>query len=468
MKNYDKFIREIHDIQRWLHTTIYSYGVATTDLTTKLTAKINVEQSVANAFCDTGYNVYSLIQRLSTDNVKMCKELALIRSISALEVYLIDSIGEIYSSNKSPFMKKGEIEYQIGEILSCTDIKELHDKYIEKQCRQLHSGGFEEIIKFYKNRFDIDFAKFNTSINTNNYGLHQIKQYHKKRHLIIHCLGKTDEQYRKTFNTSDTVIKLDENDLNILFKLILQFAYYVNNKAETYVTTAPPDNRVSIKVEICDNSVGGVFDPSYAIPIQKNTSLPLSVLLEKIEYESENVFTVELHGVYSYLRKYYKILKKVASSGKLRILSFDTVSIISIKKPVKQYAWAEVETVIKLLPEKPWPKNIHKEIARTLGWSNTKVFSIINNIVNEQPNMLHLTPKRKTLNIGDSFEITIDSQGISAEKIDWNTDNDRVATVNCGNIYAISPGTAHISARIPGTTNYDVCTIVVGEKNTIL
>ena len=36
MKNHDKFIREIYDIQRWFHTTIYSYKVAVTDLTAKM------------------------------------------------------------------------------------------------------------------------------------------------------------------------------------------------------------------------------------------------------------------------------------------------------------------------------------------------------------------------------------------------------------------------------------------------
>ena len=468
MKNYDKFIREIHDIQRWFHTTIYSYKVATKDLTERLSANNNVEQDVADAFNDVGYNSFSLIHRLSTDNIKMCKELALIRSISALEVYLIDSIREIYFTNKSPFMKKGVIEYQLGEILSCTDINELHEKYIEKQCRQLHSNGFEEVIKFYKNRFDIDFTKFNTTVNSKTYGLLQIKQFHQKRHLIVHRLGKTDEQYRKAYNTSDTEIKLDENDLTVLFKLLLQFAYFVNNKAEAHVTTEAPKNRVAIKIEILDNSICQIFDPTYTIPIKKDTSLPLSLLLEKMEYESENVFTIKLHGAFPYLRKYYKLLKKIASSGKMKILSFETISLVSNKKSVKQYAWADVEKVIELLPEKPWTKNIHKEIAQKLGWSNTKVFEIINNIVNEQPNTLRLSPKTKTLNIGDSFEITVNSQGIPPEKIDWKTDNDRVATVNCGKIYAISPGFAQISARIPGTTNYDMCTIVVGEARTPL
>lgn len=464
MKSYDRFIREVHNINRWLYTTIYSYKIATTDLRTRLSANDDVESSVADAFNDIGYNAFSLIHRLSTDNTKMCKELALIRSISALEVYLIDSIREIYHSNKSPFMKTAVIEYQLGEVLSCTDINELHDKYIEKQCRQLHSGGFEEITKFYKTRFNIEFTKFNTTIESKTYGFNQIKQYHQKRHIIVHRLGKTDAQYRKTYNTFETEVKLEESDLSVFFKVLLQFAYFVNNKAELHITTAPPENRIAIKVEMYDDSASNVFDPSYLISIKKDTSLPLSILLEKIEYESESVFTIKLHGVFSYLRKYYKLLQKIASSGKIKIISYETVSNVSNKKAIKQYAWGDVEKVIELLPEKPWPKNIHKEIAQKLGWSNTKVFGIINNIINEHPSTLRLNPRTKTLNIGESFEINIIIQGLSIENVDWETDNDKVAIVNGNIVSAISPGFARISARVPGTTNYDICTIIVCEN----
>ena len=115
MKNYDRFVREINDIQRWLHTTIYSYKVATTALSTRLGNDEDVGQDITDAFNDVGYNAFSLIHRLFSDNIKMCKELALIRSISALEVYLIDSIREVYfkdveSSTKWKKLTSGDLE----------------------------------------------------------------------------------------------------------------------------------------------------------------------------------------------------------------------------------------------------------------------------------------------------------------------------------------------------------------------
>lgn len=463
MKSYDRFVREIYDIQRWLHTTIYSYKVASSTLSTRLENDENVDHDVAEAFKEAGYNAFSLIHRLSTDNIKKCKELALIRSISALEVYLIDSIHEVFCSNKSPFMKEIVVEYHLGEILACSNIEQLHEKYIENICRQLHSGGFDHVKKFYKSRFNIDFTKFNTSIDSTNYGLTQIQQYHERRHLIIHRLGKTDEQYRKKYNSSETAIRLDENDLAIFLKVILSFAHHINGKMEEYITTNPPENSVEIKVEIIDTDVIEIFDPSFSIPVKKNTSLPLSVLLKGKEYESDSVFIIKLHGTFMYIRKYYKMLQKVASSGRIKILSYETVSQIPDKRKIKQYAWADVEKVIELLPEKPWPKNIHKEIAQNLGWSNAKVFGIINNIVNEQPSVLALTPRRKALKVGEEFSIAIDVPAALAAKVEWKSDNENVASISAGTVTAISPGFARISARITGTTNYDVCAIAVCE-----
>lgn len=75
-----------------------------------------------------------------------------------------------------------------------------------------------------------------------------------------------------------------------------------------------------------------------------------------------------------------------------------------------------------------------------------------------------MNPRTKTLNIGESFEINIIIQGLSIENVDWETDNDKVAIVNGNIVSAISPGFARISARVPGTTNYDICTIIVCEN----
>ena len=465
MRSYARFYKAITDIERWMHTTIYSYQTTRLVLSSKLTEHRYIEQDVYDAFQDAGYNAFGLIHRLANDNIKTCKELALTRCISALEVYLIEAVREVFSQNKSPFLKDGTFEYHLGELLSCSDISELHEKYIEKQCRNLHSGGFEDIKKFYKSRFNIDFNHFNTSINSNSYGLPYIQQHHQMRHLIIHRLGSTDEQYRRKYNTSDTTIKLSKEDLSLFFKVLQSFAYYVNSRMDLFLTTSPPENKVEIRIETLLSETMPIFDPSFQIPVRKNAFLPLSSLLERKTYESDSIFTITLHGSFILIRKYYKMLQSEMSAGKILIHSYDVISQTARPRKTKQHPWSDVEKVIELLPEKPWDKNIHKTIASQLGWSNSKVYSIIYDILNEYPNAIKMRPSRISLLVGTSFTPSVTIQEALRDKADWKSSNENVAVVEDGVITAITPGFAQISVKISGTTHYASCLVTVCEKN---
>ena len=50
MKSYSRFVREINDIKRWFHTTIYSYKTTTSNLSERLNNNENIEQNVNDAF----------------------------------------------------------------------------------------------------------------------------------------------------------------------------------------------------------------------------------------------------------------------------------------------------------------------------------------------------------------------------------------------------------------------------------
>lgn len=99
MRTYTKFVKEITNVRRWLYTTIYAYSKTSDVLSGKLKENQKINDEVVQAFNESGCNEYSLIQRFTSDNIKTCKELALIRSISALEVYLVDSIKEVFNEN---------------------------------------------------------------------------------------------------------------------------------------------------------------------------------------------------------------------------------------------------------------------------------------------------------------------------------------------------------------------------------
>lgn len=265
MRSYDIFIKEIDDIRRWLFTTIYAYNKTYEILSEKIQNGNTVADQVAIAFNENDCNEMSLARRLSTDNIKTCKELALIRNISALEIFTVDSVKEVFNANRSPFLSNKKIEHAVGELLSCDNISELHNKYIEQKCRNLHNDGFEEIQKYYKKTFDIEFSNFNFKIDETVYGISFLKQYHQKRHLIVHRMGKTDEQYRKQYNTNEMTIKLDENELSTFFEVLRVFALFLERKVSQYIMTPPIDNVIEIVVEIMYESALEQLEPTFEI-----------------------------------------------------------------------------------------------------------------------------------------------------------------------------------------------------------
>ena len=424
----------------------------------------SISNQVDLAFNETGCNEYSLIRRLSTDNIKTCKELALIRSISALEVFIVDAVQEVFSANKNPFLSNLTIEYHIGEILSCTDISDLQQKYIDQKCRNLHSKGFEEIQKYYKKTFGIDFSKFSHQISGKGYGISFIQQYHEIRHLIVHRLGKTDEQYRKKYNCSDISIKLSKSDLSTFFEVLLSFALYIEKKMNKYIVTQPPENRVEIKVEIISDKALEYFEPTFPVPIKRDKTIPLSEIMESKQFESPGVVILQLHGTFAYIRRFYKTLLKKTSAGEIKVLSHELLSLASTTSKVKQFPWDDVEKVIELLPEKPWDKHIHKEIAKKLGWSNNKVSKIIGNIITEKPVQISIGYRRLKLHINDTytFAISIIPQKLIDEVI-WQTSDSDIIEIDKGIIKALTVGCADVVARIPGSLNKAVCTVTVIE-----
>ncbi len=464
MKCYDRFVREVIDIRRWFFTTVYSYSKVRDSLSNCIRQDKTIHDEVQFAFNEPGCNSYSLISRLSSDNLKTCKELALIRSISALEVFTVDAVREVYSANKSPFMDSTSVEYSVSEILSCGNIQELQEKYIESKCRNLHSGGFLEIQKYYRKVFDIDFTKFSHKIGEKGFGITYITQYHQIRHLIIHRLGNTDEQYRKKYNYEEQTIRLNDEDLSTWFEVLLSFASYIEKKVRKYILTVPSENEVELKVEIISKNAFSYFDPTFPIRLKKNKTIPLSLILKSKEFEESSIVVVHLHGTFAYIRKYYKALLKKCSAGEIKVLSYNVLSLAPFHPRTKQFPWEDVEKVIELLPEKPWEKNIHKKIAAQLGWSNTKVSKIINNILIEQSANIKLGIKSLELQINSTYTFALDIEPAElSARVVWQSSDPNIAAINNGTVVAVSPGCTTIHAKLSGSFTSARCTVTVRE-----
>ncbi len=318
---------------------------------------------------------------------------------------------------------------------------------------------------FAANYFDcykIEFSKFNYKTEKNGYGITYLKQWHQKRHLIVHRLGQTDEQYRKKYNSDESYIILNEQELSDLFDVMKKFADYIEKKLSQYVLTHQADNVVEIIVEVIHETALQHLEPTFEIKVKKNNYIPLSVILKTKEVKHDGIYTITLSGIYAYIRKYYKILRKAESAGKLKIISMETISLAPTNRKIKPQPWDDVERVLKILPEKPWKKHIHKEIAKQLGWSNSKVHSIISYINNEKEISLSQIKKSITLNLGEEYTFLPTIK--PAELIDnicfYSPDSSAIE-VNNRTIVAIGEGEAIVSVMVTGTSYKEICHVTV-------
>ncbi|WP_026881466.1 Ig-like domain-containing protein [Clostridium akagii] len=461
----NRFIREIVNIKRWYLSTMISYEISGQTLKNQINSELIDQTNIDNALGEKDSNPYALMRRLSVENTKLCRELSLIRCISALEVYLIASINEVFMQNKQPFLANSIIQYHIGEILTCSNIEELHDKYIEKCCRDLHSGGYGEVRKYYKKTFDIDFDVYNAIIDGFSVNNKYIEQAHDKRHLLIHQLGKIDDNYKKKYNATDMIITETHQEMLVFFQAMLSFSKFVQKKIDKFILSPSKDNKIYIKIIVKSVESRQYIDPTYDIKIRKNTTIKLSSILESVSYnDDENTISIGLQGDFLSIRKYYKQLKKIASKGDIEIISYDSTHVASNPK-IKQFPWSDIEAVMNELPERPWEKHIHKKIATKLGWSNNKVSNIINLIQSEPQTTIKLNKNNIQLDIGEEYDLVTSVEPTEAKYkiVSWITENSQIAIVKEGHVTALSKGKTTITARVNDNKSRTKCVVEVLE-----
>lgn len=315
------------------------------------------------------------------------RQLVLIRLISILEHYLINNIKYIFTETKDPFKSELKIEFQYQELLSYKSLTDVFNKIITRECRQLSSGGFKDIIKYYKSKFDIDLNSFFSSQT-------RMFQYHDIRHLFVHNLGQTDKQYRKKYNT--TKVGLSINDAYIISAIedVQSFVENVNRHTLDFIEHSKSKNRIesnmrTLKFSFCNSSnYLDLIDDNFSFWSNDDLVVLKDILLERNDL-GDNIIEMKIHGEIIKVGDYFNIFKKTTKSNQnvnqIRKLYDDyrpPVSDTKIKSYIEPTPKIEIteEMIIKvneLLPKSPWPIGIHKTIANELNLSNKTVSRVI-------------------------------------------------------------------------------------------
>ncbi|MDG5854384.1 hypothetical protein [Clostridium beijerinckii] len=398
MDSYNLFSREIKNLRRWYYGTIYSYNISSkfiNDNYRKEEKKGNRTPVYYNNIEEQEYLIQQSHLTLKAMYQKKypsyIKDLIVIRVISALEVFLVDSIAEVFVVNKNPFITKKNsdkvIELRESEILAKDSLSYIYSKIINDISSNLHRQGFKEISKYYNNILKINFNNFRYKINDMEYGKERIERLHDVRHVLVHRLGVTDSVYRNKFNEDNKKIHISEEELLNMFKYILGFAKYVNDNLE--ILYFNDQNIYKEKKDYIENniivekpydSINKYIDLKFNFIVDGQVCI-VKDILNSFRYGKNYEIILNISGDDIIINKYTSILKRQCKKNSINI------KVQKIRRVFKKndISKDEIDKVKANLPkERPWEKNIHKRIAEKLGMSNTRVSKIIDLIFNKE------------------------------------------------------------------------------------
>jgi hypothetical protein len=321
-------------------------------------------------------SIFALRHRLSRQLPRYMRELIFVRIISALETFLVDSVVEVFAVTKEPFKRNYSVEIPQAELLSAESLSDIFTKVIVRECRNLHGGGIREIRKYYLKTFGIDFAEL---VDSSTLG-----EYHDRRHLLVHQLGKTDTTYQKKHNTQQKRVTVDEEYLLKSISVLLAFANSVNETLDHICKTVSParikpvNYRCKVILNLETESARNLVLPACQFWAD-NRLFFLRDILVSSNYLDEGTVELDLQGDRTPIKNYIRHLKKYEKMGELTILTREAQNLEPCRLSVD-----DIIGIRTSLPAKPWPVNIHKTIAKNLGLKASEVYKAMNEISKEE------------------------------------------------------------------------------------
>ncbi|WP_396596265.1 hypothetical protein [Dokdonia sp. R86516] len=226
-ESYNKFKNNLKDSKQLYDITYHLYISERQRLKKLLKSNKKINPTLLTSIGSIEHSPTSLYQRLESLYPFKLRQLILISTITALEVYLTDVILEIFERDISPFKKDEPATFQKNYLLNLSSIQKLQKDIISKDFRNLTSGGLTQIEKYYKKMFDIDLKNLGVSFK-------EIEEIHIRRHLFVHRNGVTDNEYVRKFPQFGfrvaEQIHLEHDYLIESLNKISDFAGKVNNQ----------------------------------------------------------------------------------------------------------------------------------------------------------------------------------------------------------------------------------------------
>lgn len=324
---------------------------------------------------------YSFLRRTKSQFPRYLREIIFVRIISALEVFLIDVAREFFLHRRDMFHSDQQVSFSQREILSKASITEIWSKVLKSELRKLQNRGFKEVVKFYDRRLGIDIGRSPVSIKL-------IQEIYDRRHLLVHRIGATDLQYRRTYGEKRKRLSVSEDYFLDSISSIKYFSEFLWEQAENIfkgvqISKVSKDLCIQeINIETLAEGNLTLIDPSYHFYVE-DSIIGLSDILEsKVVNTEKSLITIRVSGSEPSIKEYMKRIVKAAKKGELILHSRKQIRWPR-KKTRCRLEMETIESIARNLPPQPWPKGIHKKIAAAKKISNKQASAAITKILED-------------------------------------------------------------------------------------
>jgi len=285
------------------------------------------------------------------------RETIFVRLVSALEVFLTDIVREVYAARRDLLESDTNIELSYRYLSSLRTTSDLISFLVDRDCRALTSGGFKKTTKYYKERLGIDIAG-SSHFNA-------LSEIHERRHLLVHRLGYTDEQYRHMYGSDTRRVSIDESFLLESIKTMRDFAAEVVNRADSIIAAKPPariqkgHNEVLLELELRSHKADQMTSPDYTFLYNERYYSLRDMLVERSVVGT--CVALRLRGDKKVIRVFLRKIKGLATAKELIIMTPSKTT------NAKELSAATIERVRQALPSGPWDRMAAKAVAKATG-----------------------------------------------------------------------------------------------------
>ncbi|WP_437567919.1 hypothetical protein [Sorangium sp. So ce542] len=372
MRAGDHFRAQLTAIDRLYRATIYSYART-------IEAAAHQDESAASSsdldplFAGVPLSLHLARRRFEGRYPEHLREALLVRAVSIFETFIVDTIREAFTTRRDLFYSNDKVEFASGFVLRQNSLAGIFTQIINRDIRELTSGGLRKMIKYLKTRLNIDIA-------TGPHGPSSLYEIVDRRHLLVHRLGETDDKYRHDYLIEARRITVGRTYFKNSLSILRDTASFIDEQADRLVQrpllgsgNTPSTALVEIDVILPSRRGRAALMPEFMFEHEDEILRLGDLLIQSFGDRSSR--TLRLEGEPSHIRSYVSVLRWLEFQGELEVLRNQ---IYRHKRTgTGGYPVGLVEKVQKALPEGTIPDGFKRNLAERLGISVAKLRRII-------------------------------------------------------------------------------------------